>query len=118
MAAKFTIRKGDRRPWLAYKFPFSLQDALGVTFSLRDEGSSSVFIDDVAAVIGNGTYDINGAATVLTPADGVVFYPWAAVDTETARKSCMGLFRITWPGNQQETLPSEGYIPVVIGDSF
>lgn len=119
MAEKFTIRQGDRRPWIAYKFGFSLEDAVSVSFSLRDEsGVKPVFIDDQAAVIADGTYDINGVATALTPADGVVFYPWASGDTATARKSCMGLFKILWPGNLPETVPSEGYIPVVIGDSF
>lgn len=118
MADKFTIRQGDRRPWLAYQFDFSLADATGVTFSLRDQGTNTVFIDDQAAVIADGTYDINGVATALTPADGVVFYPWGATDTGTVRKSCMGLFRVTWTGGLQESLPSEGYIPVIIGDSF
>ena len=118
MAAKFTIRQGDRRPWIAYQFGFSLVGATGVNFSLRDESTDAVFIDDQAAVIANGTYDINGVSTPLTPSDGVVFYPWAAPDTATARKSCMGLFKVIWPGGLQETVPSEGYIPVVIGENF
>lgn len=119
MADKFTIRMGDRRPWLAYRFGFSLVGATGVTFSLRDEaGAKTVFIDDQAAVIADGTYDINGVSTVLTPADGVVFYPWAAGDTAQARKSCMGLFHINWPGGVQESMPSEGYVPVAISENF
>ncbi len=118
MAAKFTIRVGDRRPWLAYKFGFSLADAVSVSFSLRDEATQAVFIADQPAVIANGTYDINGAATSLTPANGVVFYPWAAGDTAMARKGCMGLFKVLWPGGLQETVPSEGYVPVVIAENF
>ena len=119
MAEKFTIRQGDRRPWIAYDFGFSLAGAVSVSFSLRDEsGAKPVFIDDQPAQIATGTYDINGVSTALTPADGVVFYPWAAGDTATARKSCMGLFKITWPGSLQETVPSEGYIPVTISDNF
>jgi hypothetical protein len=118
MAAKFTIRQGDRRPWIAYKFGFSLVGATSCNFSLRDEATDAVFIDDQAAVIANGTYDINGVSTALTPADGVVFYPWGATDTGQARKSCMGLFKVIWPGGLQETVPSEGYIPVTIGDNF
>lgn len=119
MADKFTIRMGDRRPWLAYRFGFSLEEAEGVTFSLRDEtGAKTVFIDDQPAVIANGTYVIDGVSTVLTPANGVVFYPWAPGDTAVARKSCMGLFHINWPGGLQESMPSEGYIPVGISDNF
>lgn len=90
MAATFTIRQGDRRPWLAYRFGFSLVTATGVTFSLRDQSAGTVFIDDATAVIANGTYDINGVSTVLTPADGVVFYPWGPADTAAVRASCMG----------------------------
>jgi len=30
----------------------------------------------------------------------------------------MGLFHVTWAGGLQETMPSEGYIPVTIGDNF
>ena len=118
MADKFTIRQGDRRPWIAYQFGFDLTDALSVTFSLRDQSGGTVFIDNEAAVIADGTYDINGVATPLTPASGVVFYPWAAGDTDTARQSCMGLFHVLWPGNLPETLPSQGFIPVVIGENF
>jgi hypothetical protein len=118
MADRFTIRQGDRRPSLAYKFDFSLVGATGVTFSLRDQATEAIFIDDQPGVIANGTYDLNGVPTALTPADGVVFYAWAAGDTATPRKSCMGLFRITWPGGLPETVPSEGYIKVTIGESF
>lgn len=118
MAEKFTIRRGDRRPWIAYQFGFSLADATSVSFSLRDQETGLVFIDHAAAQIANGTYDINGVATALTPADGVVFYPWEAADTAAARKSCMGLFHIVWPGSLPETLPSDGYIPVVINENF
>lgn len=117
MSKRFTIRRGDRRPSIAYQFPFSLVDAVSVSFSLRDEATQLVFIDDRPAVIANGTYEI-GELTVLTPASGVVFYPWAAGDTDEERRSCMGLFHITWPGGLQETLPSDGYIPVTIGPNF
>lgn len=118
MSETFTIRQGDRRPSIAYQFPFSLADAVSVSFSLRDEATKLVFIDDRPAVIANGTYEIGGESVALTPASGVVFYPWAAGDTAEARRSCMGLFHITWPGGLQETLPSEGYIPVTIGTNF
>lgn len=118
MAEKFTIRVGDRRPWLAYRFGFSLADALGVTFSLRDEKTQALVIDDQAAVIANGTYTVNGQSVAYIPADGVVFYPWAVPDTAVERPSCMGLFHINWPGNLQESMPSQGYIPVVITDNF
>jgi len=114
----FTIRVGDRKPWFAYKFGFSLADATGVTFSARDAATEAVFIDHQPAQIANGTYDINGVSTVLTPADGVVFYPWAAGDVAVARKSCLALFHITWPGGLGESVPSDGYEKFTIAENF
>lgn len=114
----FTIRVGDRLPRLAYDFGISLVGAVGVTFSARDVASSEVFIDHQPAQIADGVYTVNGAEQALTPADGVVFYPWAAGDTATARKDVVGLFHINWAGNLQETLPSEGSIPIVIHPNF
>lgn len=118
MSKIFSIRLGDRMPALAYKFPFPLTDALGVTFSARDADSGLVFIDRQPAQIADGTYVIDGVATALTPEDGVVFYPWGATDTATERKGCQGLFHIDWPGNLGETLPSEGYERFVIRENF
>lgn len=117
MSKIFSIRVGDRAPFFAYQFPFSLEDATGVTFSARTD-AGVVFIDHQPAQIANGTYDIEGVSTVLTPASGVVFYPWAAGDVAQERKSCMGLFHITWTGGLGETVPSEGYERFVINDNF
>ncbi len=118
MSKTFTIRQGDRRPWLAYKFGFSLAEAEGVTFSARDSETGEVFIERAAAVIADGVYTINGANEVLTPESGVVFYPWGPTDTAVARKGVVGLFHILWPGGLQETLPSEGYERIVIAENF
>lgn len=118
MSKIFSIRAGDRAPSLAYKFGFSLANAVSVSFSAKDEATDTVFIDHQSAQIANGTYTIDGVETPLTPADGVVFYPWGPTDTNVARKSVMGLFHITWPGALQETLPSEGYERIVISPNF
>lgn len=118
MSKIFTIRVGDRLPYLAYDFGFSLATAVSVSFSARDSETDAVFIDRQPAIIGNGTYLINGISRVLTPADGIVFYPWAAPDTAVARKGVQGLFHILWPGNLSESLPSEGYETIRIVENF
>ena len=118
MSRIFSIRMGDRLPYLAYNFGFSLVGALGVTFSAREEPLKTLFIDRQAAIIGNGTYIVNGVSKVYVPADGVAFYPWAALDTSVLRKSAMGLFHINWAGNLQESMPSEGYERFEINDNF
>ena len=116
----FTIRLGDRMPYLAYRFPFPLTDALSVDFSAREAGAAPPFIDRQPAQIANGTYVIDGVSTVLSPndANAVVFYPWAVGDTAAARDSCQFLFHITWAGPKQETVPSEGYGRFKISDNF
>lgn len=118
MSDTFTIRVGDRLPRLAYQFGFSLTDAVSVSFSAFDSGLKEVFIDRQAAIIANGTYTVNGKEVTYTPQSGVVFYPWAAGDTDLARKGVKGLFHITWPGNLQETLPSDGFVDISIGENF
>ncbi len=118
MSKIFTIRVGDRKPYFAYKFPFSLVDALGVTFSAREEPSKTLFIDRQPAIIANGIYTVDGIPTPYVPADGVAFYPWAVGDTATIRKSAFGLFHVLWPGNLQESLPSEGYERFNISENF
>lgn len=118
MSKIFSIRMGDRLPYLAYDFGFSLAGALGVTFSAREAPLNTLFIDRQPAIIANGTYTVNGQSKVYTPESGVAFYPWAAIDTTSVRKSAMGLFHINWPGNLQESMPSEGYERFEINDNF
>lgn len=118
MSRTFTIRIGDRVPYLAYDFGFSLADALGVEFSARDEVTKEVFIDRQPAIIADGTYVIDGVSKALTPDDGIVFYPFASGDTAAPRKSAMCLFHISWPGALQETQPSEGYERMIIAENF
>ena len=78
MSKVFSLRVGDRMPYIAYDFGFSLAEAVSVSFSARDSDTQAVFIDRQPAQIADGTYTINGTEQVLTPADGVVFNPWAA----------------------------------------
>lgn len=116
--AMLTVRRGDRLPWLAYQFGFSLEDAVSVSFSGRDKSGDVVFIDNQAAVIANGTYTIGGVEQTFTLADGVVFYQWQDADVVSERAACEGLFHITWPGPLQQTQPSDGFISFRIRENF
>ncbi|MCU0826668.1 MAG: hypothetical protein MUE52_04520 [Tabrizicola sp.] len=118
MSKIFTIRAGNRRPWLAYDFGFSLVEATGVTFSARDAATGAVFIDNQPAQIADGTYIVNGVQEVLTPADGVAFYAWGPTDTAVERKSALCLFHITWSPGVSESMPSDGYEKIAIVDNF
>ena len=116
----FTIRVGDGAPYLAYRFPYPLTDALSVDFSAREAKAATPFINRQPAQIANGTYVINGESTDLSPSDAnaVVFYPWATGDTAVERESCQFLFHVIWPGPRQESIPSEGYGRFKIGENF
>jgi len=116
--ASVSIRAGDRLPWLAYQFGFSLADAVSVTFSARDRADDQVFINNQPAIIANGTYSISGSDRAFTPADGVVFYPWEVADTAQVRPQCEGLFHIQWPGGLQQTRPTDGFIRFGIRENF
>lgn len=113
MVGTFELRVGDQVPWLSYRVGVDLTTAISASFSLRDKTLDTVFIDDVPAVLANGTYNIDGKTQVYTLSDGVLLYPWALPDTSIARASCEGVFKILWP-NGQETWPSKGAIRVVI----
>lgn len=117
MVGTFELRVGDQVPYLVYRVGIDLTLALSATFSLRDKTLNTVFIDDQPAIIANGTYVIDGVPQVFTPADGILLYAWAPGDTATARASCAGLFKVTWPQGQ-ETWPSKGEIRVVIGPNY
>jgi hypothetical protein len=114
----FVIRRGDRLPWLAYQFGFSLEDAVSVTFSAREKATGGLFIDNKPAVIANGTYEISGVSRVFTRSDGVVFYQWEEVDTATVRGISDCLFHIVWPDDLQQTRPADAFIRMQIKENF
>ena len=118
MSKAFSIRVGDRLPYLAYDFGFSLALATALKFSARDENTKEVFINQQTAIIANGTYTIDKTVRVLTPDSGIGFYPLAAADVTLARKSVSCLFHIIWPGNLGETMPSEVMEKMIISENF
>ena len=79
----FEVKTNARADWLFANLGMDLTAASGVTFSMRLRGGATK-VSLAAAQIGNGTYIIDGVSTVLTPASGVVFYPWGATDLDTA----------------------------------
>jgi len=98
------LKQNDRLP----KLRATLTDGSGNPIDLT--GSSVVF--RMKNFDGTGSLKVNGAATVITPAAGIVEYAWAAGDTDTAG-TWIGEFAVTLAGLVQ-TVPSSGYVVVVI----
>lgn len=102
------LKKGDRLPKLRARLTDSAGTALNlsggsVVFRMRPRAGGALKVDDEVA-------------TVVDATAGTVEYAWGASDTDTA-----GMFdaefAVTLSG-LVETVPSSGYVLVVISDSL
>lgn len=99
-ASPFTIKQGDRRPFLRVQLIYSdrtlanLTGASSVTFKMRPAAG--------------GALKINAVGVVIDTARGIVEYQWDADDTDT-----LGDFdtewMVTWADGREQTFPSEGF---------
>jgi hypothetical protein len=94
MAADFTIKANDRLPSIQATLSADLTTATGVNFIMK-------------SVQGN-TIKVNAAATIVTPASGVVRYDWIAADTATPG-SYQAEWQVTWTGGKKQTFPTLTY---------
>jgi hypothetical protein len=94
MAADFTIKANDRLPSIQATLSADLTTATGVNFIMK-------------SIQGN-TIKVNAAATIVTPASGVVRYDWIAADTATPG-SYQAEWQVTWTGGKKQTFPTLTY---------
>lgn len=64
-----------------------------------------------------GTVVVDEAATIITPANGIVQYNWQAADTATVG-SYQAEFEVTYNDGSIETFPNSGYIRIQITDDI
>ncbi len=99
----FNLKKGDRLP----KLRATLLDGDGAAINLT--GGSVQFRMRPRA---GGALKVNAAATIVTPASGIVEYSWAALDVDT-EGVFDAEFAVTLAGLVQ-TVPASGTVLVVI----
>lgn len=102
--ADFVIKQGDRLPELQV----TLTDSTGAAVDLA--GATVRF--HMRALNGKTT-KVDAAATLVTPAEGVVSYAWMAGDTDTTG-SYNAEFEVTFGDGRNQTFPNPGYIVVRI----
>jgi hypothetical protein len=112
----FKVGVGDLGRVILYEIDpaLTLAGSETVTFSMTNVETGAVPIDLQAASVANGSYEIDGVTTALTPADGVLVYVPKGSEFSTAGFYA-GRFRLQISG-KWITLP--GYaldaIPIII----
>lgn len=85
--------------------PLDLTTAVSVLFRMRNVNARS-----------SGVFKINAAAAIVSAAAGTVRYTPVAGDFDTPGQYA-GEFVITFPGAKTQTVPTTGYIAIVINDA-
>ena len=97
MSSTFKIKRNDTSPAISQQLLDSDGNAVDIT------GATIKFL-----MARRGPLKVNGTATIVTAATGMVKYQWVAADTDT-----VGLYQIEWEvtysGGGVETFPNEGY---------
>ena len=106
--ADFVIRKGDRLPELQA----TLTDSAGAAVNL-----TGLTVRFHMRQVGSRTVKVNGAATLVTPASGVVKYTWAAVDTDTTG-SYQGEFEVTFGDGRKQSFPNPSFLAINVTDEL
>lgn len=106
--ADLTVKKGDLEPGVKGQLipptGFTLDlDGASVAFSLREEHSGQVIIEDAEAEI-------------LSVEDKIVYYAWEAGDTDTAG-DYEGEFKVTLASGRPITFPSGRFVRILIHDT-
>ena len=103
------IKKGDLRPFLDVE----LQDVN--SYPLNLSGSTVTFSMRVNGQVGGTPKLKDGACEILDAEKGQVRYVWQSADVDTANVF-EGEFTITDEDGRKQTLPTDGFMLVVIND--
>jgi hypothetical protein len=105
--ATFNLKRGDRLP----KISATLKDSTGAVVDLSGGATVTFRMRKVGST---GALKVNTSANIVNAAGGVVEYPWAATDTDTA-----GDYEAEFVanfGSLVQTHPNDSYIDVKISE--
>lgn len=105
----FQIKAGDLRPTL----DATLTDDAGTALDLTSASSCRFVMRSVAG----GTPKVAAAASIVTPASGIVRYAWTGTDTDTPG-DYFAEFEVTYAGPKTETHPNDGHLLVRITEDL
>lgn len=106
----FYIKVGNTAPDLQVELldddgdPINISGYSSIKFSMRNQKSGTVIVDDAAA-------------TEISTNPGIIKYEWEAVDTATAGVY-EGEFKVVLISGQIITFPNNGYILILISESI
>lgn len=106
--ADFTIRKGDRLPELQV----TLTDSTGAVVNL-----TGLTVRFHMRPLNGKKASVDAAATLVTPASGVVKYAWAVGDTAVAG-TYNGEFEVAFGDGRKQTFPNPSYLRIVVSDEL
>lgn len=106
--ADFCIRRGDRLP----EIQSTLTDTAGAAVNLT--GLAVKF--HMRPVNGAGA-KVDAAATLVTPASGIVKYTWVTADTDTAG-SYWAEWEVTFGDGRTQTFPNPNLLSVSISEEL
>lgn len=107
MAATPEMKQGDLRPRYRVQLtsdgnPVDLTTATGVRFLMKVGTTGALLVD--------------GVATIVDAATGIVEYAWVAGDTDVSGTYNIE-FEVNW-GGEKQTFPSSGYFTLTINDDL
>lgn len=107
----YAIKQGDRLPVLdatitkADGTALDLSTALSITFRMRNVNARPT-----------GAFVVEAPATIVDAVSGRVRYSWASGDSNTPGQYA-GEFVVVFPGPLQQTVPTSGYLSIVVVDA-
>lgn len=108
----FPIKVGSVGDWIFVQMGLDLTGATTPRVSMKNRVTGVIEVNNAVAQIANGTYVLNRVPTALTPASGVIFYPWVSGDIDTVGDYDMQFSAVTAQG--LVIRPPSGFATIVV----
>jgi hypothetical protein len=106
--ADFYVRKGNRLP----EIQVTLTDSAGAAVNL-----TGLTVKFHMRALNSTTAKVNAAATLVTPASGIVKYTWVTADTDTAG-SYWAEWEVTFGDGRTQTFKNPDYTSICVTEAL